>query len=44
VSVADLIPGVHKRPELHHSMAQIVLIGAGIAAIGLTHVAFQHAH
>lgn len=44
VSVADLIPGLHKRPELHHSVAQIVLIGIGIAAIGLAHVAFQHAH
>jgi zinc and cadmium transporter len=42
VSVADLIPGLHRRPELHHSVAQIVLIGIGIATIGLAHVAFQH--
>ena len=44
VSVADLIPGLHKRPELHHSVAQVVLIGIGIATIALAHVAFQHAH
>ncbi len=44
VSVADLIPGLHKRPELHHSVAQIVLIGIGIATIGLAHEAFQHLH
>jgi zinc and cadmium transporter len=44
VSVADLIPGLHKRPELHHSAAQIVLIGFGIAAIGFAHVAVQHVH
>ena len=44
VSVADLIPGLHKRPELHHSVAQILLIGIGIATIGLAHFAFQHAH
>jgi zinc and cadmium transporter len=42
VSVADLIPGLHKRPELHHSVAQVILIGFGIATIGLAHLAFQH--
>jgi zinc and cadmium transporter len=42
VSVADLIPGLHKRPELHHSVAQVVLIGLGIATFGLAHLAFQH--
>jgi zinc and cadmium transporter len=33
VSVADLIPGLHRRPELHHTVQQIVLIAAGIATI-----------
>ena len=33
VAVADLIPGLHKRPELRHTVAQSLLIGLGIAAI-----------
>jgi zinc and cadmium transporter len=41
VSVADLIPGLHKRPELRHSVAQITLIGVGIGAIWLTHFLFE---
>jgi zinc and cadmium transporter len=44
VSVADLIPGLHKRPEPQHSAAQIALIGAGIGCIWLTHFLFEHAH
>ncbi len=37
VAVADLIPGLHKRPELGATVQQVLLIGAGIAAIVLTH-------
>ena len=33
VSVADLIPGLHRRPELHATLQQVVLIAAGIATI-----------
>jgi len=44
VSVADLIPGLHKRPELQHSAAQIALIGIGIGTIWLTHFMFEHSH
>jgi zinc and cadmium transporter len=44
VSVADLIPGLHKRPELSHSIAQIALIGVGIGAIWLAHFLFEHGH
>lgn len=33
VSVADLIPGLHRRPEIHHTVQQIALIAAGIATI-----------
>jgi len=44
VSVADLIPGLHKRPELHHSIAQIALIALGIGMIWFTHFLFEHAH
>ena len=33
IAVADLIPGLHKRPELRHTVAQSLLIGLGIAAI-----------
>ncbi len=33
VSVADLIPGLHRRPELKATAQQVVLIGLGIATI-----------
>jgi zinc and cadmium transporter len=33
VSVADLIPGLHKRPELMATAQQVLLIGLGIATI-----------
>jgi len=36
VAVADLIPGLHKRPELKATLEQVVLIGLGIGSIGLT--------
>ncbi len=37
VAVADLIPGLHRRVDARTSLAQIVLIGAGIAVIYGTH-------
>ncbi len=33
VAVADLIPGLHKRPELQATLQQVLLIGLGIASI-----------
>ena len=33
VAVADLIPGLHKRPELSATLEQVLLIGLGIASI-----------
>lgn len=36
VAVADLIPGLHKRPELRATIQQVTLIGLGIGSIGLT--------
>ena len=36
VAVADLIPGLHKRPELHATLQQALLIGLGIGSIWLT--------
>jgi zinc and cadmium transporter len=33
VAVADLIPGLHRRPELAATLQQVVLIGLGIATI-----------
>ncbi|MFZ9151425.1 MAG: ZIP family metal transporter, partial [Burkholderiales bacterium] len=33
VAVADLIPGLHRRPELAATAQQVVLIGLGIATI-----------
>ena len=44
VSVADLIPGLHKRPEPQHSAAQIALIALGIGTIWVTHFLFEHAY
>jgi zinc and cadmium transporter len=35
VSVADLIPGLHRRPELAATVQQIVLIGLGVGAVWL---------
>lgn len=37
VAVADLIPGLHKRPELGATIQQVLLIGAGIGIIVATH-------
>ena len=42
VAVADLIPGLHKRPELRDTVAQTLLIGAGIAAVALVGVLLPH--
>ncbi|HWQ38671.1 MAG TPA: ZIP family metal transporter [Burkholderiales bacterium] len=33
VAVADLIPGLHRRPELRHTVEQVTLIGLGIFSI-----------
>jgi zinc and cadmium transporter len=35
VAVADLIPGLHRRPEIRATIQQVVLIGLGIATIWL---------
>jgi len=36
VAVADLIPGLHKRPEIKATIQQVTLIALGIASIWLT--------
>jgi zinc and cadmium transporter len=36
VAVADLIPGLHKRPQLRATLEQVVLIGLGVGSIELT--------
>ena len=44
VSVADLIPGLHRRPELQATLQQIVLITLGVATIWLVgELAHTHA-
>ena len=35
VAVADLIPGLHRRPELRATLSQTILIGLGIGSIAL---------
>ena len=35
VSVADLIPGLHRRPELLATLQQVVLIALGVTTIWL---------
>lgn len=42
VAVADLIPGLHKRPALSATLEQVLLIGAGIGLISLVGL-FSHA-
>jgi zinc and cadmium transporter len=36
VAVADLIPGLHKRPELHATAQQVSLIVLGVATVWIT--------
>ena len=44
VSVADLIPGLHKRPELQATLQQVALISLGVATIWLVgELAHNHA-
>ncbi|MBI3140262.1 MAG: ZIP family metal transporter [Rhodocyclales bacterium] len=38
VAVADLIPGLHRRPELRATASQVLLIVAGIASIHFAHL------
>lgn len=44
VAVADLIPGLHRRPELRHTLAQSVLIGLGIGVIVLVRAVLGDLH
>jgi zinc and cadmium transporter len=37
IAVADLIPGLHKRPEFSATVQQIVLIAFGVVVIFLAH-------
>ena len=37
VAVADLIPGLHKRVEFSATLKQVLLIGAGVVLIYITH-------
>ncbi len=37
VAVADLIPGLHRRAEFSATAKQLLLIGAGVALIAVTH-------
>lgn len=43
VAVADLIPGLHRRPEIKATLQQVLLIGAGIGSIALVRVFVDHA-
>ncbi len=42
VAVADLIPGLHRRTELHATVQQVSLIAAGIASIHFSHLLIDH--
>ena len=39
VAVADLIPGLHKRTELHATVSQTLLIAFGVGSIALARLA-----
>ena len=38
IAVADLIPGLHKRPEIADTAKQVTLIGLGVALIYVSHI------
>jgi zinc and cadmium transporter len=42
VAVADLIPGLHRRPEFRDGAMQTVLIALGIGCIALIRVLVSH--
>ena len=42
VAVADLIPGLHRRPELRATLSQTLLIGLGIGVIALVRNLIGH--
>ena len=42
VAVADLIPGLHRRPELRDTALQALLIALGIGAIAAVRAVFAH--
>jgi zinc and cadmium transporter len=44
VAVADLIPGLHKRPELRATASQALLIALGVAVIALARVVVSSGH
>ncbi|MDW8469865.1 MAG: ZIP family metal transporter [Burkholderiales bacterium] len=44
VAVADLIPGLHRRPELGATFAQIALIAAGIGSVLVAGALVGHSH
>ena len=44
VAVADLIPGLHRRPELRATLSQTLLIALGIGAIALVRVLIGEGH
>lgn len=44
VAVADLIPGLHRRPELRATAQQTLLIAAGVGVIALVGALVRHAH
>ena len=44
VAVADLIPGLHRRPELRATLAQTFLIALGIGCIALARILFSGFH
>ena len=44
VAVADLIPGLHRRPELRATASQTLLIGLGIGSIALARALVEDLH
>lgn len=44
VAMSDLIPGLHKRPEIGATIQQVALITLGITSIWLANSLFSHPH
>ena len=42
VAVADLIPGLHRRPELKITFLQVSLMGLGVGSVWIMHSIAEH--
>jgi zinc and cadmium transporter len=44
VAMSDLIPGLHRRAEIHATLQQLLLIGLGVGTVALVGHLIGHGH